>query len=79
MESLSSKELNNIKRVRSDTIFKIGNVKACRTIERITIPVVIAEQNLILTTEVIEDVIPLLLSRDTIKKANTFILRRFRK
>ena len=43
------------------------------SIEWITIPVVIAGQNVLLTTEVIENEIPLLLSKDTMKKANTYI------
>ena len=70
---LSSKELDNIKRDRSETIFKFGNGKICHSIKRITIPVVIAGQNVLLTTEVIENDIPLLLSKDTMKKANTYI------
>ena len=70
---LSSEELDNIKRDRSETIFKFGNGKICHSIKRITIPVVIAGQNVLLTTEVIENDIPLLLSKDTMKKANTYI------
>ena len=37
------------------------------------IPVVTAGQNMLLTTEIIENDIPLLLSKDTMKKANTYI------
>ena len=70
---LRSEELDNIKRDRSETIFKFGNGKICHSIKRITIPVVIAGQNVLLTTEVIENDIPLLLSKDTMKKANTYI------
>ena len=70
---LSSEELDNIKRDRSETIFKFGNGNICHSIKRITIPVVIAGQNVLLTTEVIENDIPLLLSKDTMKKANTYI------
>ena len=70
---LSSEELDNIKRDRSETIFKFGNGKICHSIKRITIPVVIAGQNVLLTTEVIENDIPLLLSKYTLKKANTYI------
>ena len=73
LESLSSEELNNIKCERSETIFKFGNEKICHSFEQITIPAVIAGQNMLLTIEVIENDIPLLLSKDTMKKANTYI------
>ena len=62
-----------MKRERSETIFKFGNGKIYHSIKRITIPVVIAGQHVLLTTEVIENDIPLLLSKDTMKKANTYI------
>ena len=55
LESLSSEELDNIKREQSETIFKFGNGKVCHSIKRITIPVVIAGQNVLLTMEVIEN------------------------
>ena len=58
---------------RSETIFKFGNGKVCHSIKWITIPVVIAGQNVLLITEKIENDIPLLLSKDTMKKANTYI------
>ena len=65
LESLSSEELVNIKRERSETIFKFDNGKICPSSERIRIPVVIAGQNVLLTMDVIENDIPLLLSKDT--------------
>ena len=47
LESLSSEELNNIKCERSETIVKFGNETVCHSTERITIPVVIAGQNVL--------------------------------
>ena len=41
--------------------------------EQITIPAVRAGQNMLLTIEVIENDTPLLLSKDAMKKANTYI------
>ena len=73
LESLSSEELDNIKSEWSETIFKFGNGKICHSIKQITIPVVIAGQNVLLTTKAIENDIPLLLSKDTMKKDNTYI------
>ena len=73
LESLSSEELDNIKSEWSETIFKFGNGKICHSIKQITIPVVIAGQNVLLTMKVIENDIPLLLSKDTMKKDNTYI------
>ena len=73
LKSLSSDELDNIKYERSETIFKFGNGKACHSIEWITISVVIAGQNVLLSTEVTENDILLLLSKVTMKKANTYI------
>ena len=71
LESLSSEELDNVKCEPSETVFKFGNGKICHSIERITVPVVIVEQNVVLTMEVIENDIPLLLSKDKMKNANT--------
>ena len=52
-------------------MFKFGNGKVYHSTERITIPVVIAGQNVLFTPTIIENDIPLLLSKDTMKKANT--------
>ena len=73
LRSLISEELNNIKRERSETTFKFGNGKVCHSIERITIPVVIAVHNVLLTIEVSKNDIPLLLSKVTMKEANNCI------
>ena len=73
LESLSSEELNNIKCERIETIFKFGNGKVCHSIEQITIQVVVVVQNVLVTTEIIKNDIPLLLSKDRMKKANTYI------
>ena len=54
-------------------MFKFGNGKVYHSTERITIPVVIAGQNVLLTPTIIENDILLLLSKDTMKKANTYI------
>ena len=55
------------------TIFKFVNGKVCHSIEWITIPAVIAVQNVFLTTKIIENDISVLLSKDTVRKANTYI------
>ena len=73
LESLSSEELNNIKCERIETIFKFGNGKVCHSTEQITIQVVVVVQNVLVTTEIIKNDIPLLLSKDRMKKANTYI------
>ena len=52
-------------------MFKFGNGKVYHSTERITIPVVIAGQNVLFTPTIIENDIPVLLSKDTMKKANT--------
>ena len=46
-----------------DTIFKFVNGKVCHSIEWITIPAVIAVQNVFLTTKIIENDISVLLSK----------------
>ena len=46
--------------------------KVCHSIERMTITVVITGQNVFPATEVIENDIPLLLGKVTMKKGNTY-------
>ena len=59
LESSSSEKLNNVERETSSTIFELGNGKGCHSIEPVTILVVIAGENVFLTTEVFENDIPL--------------------
>ena len=56
---------------KSETSFRFGNGKVFKSLKRVTLPTFIAAKNVLLSTEVRENGIPLLLSKDAMKKAKT--------
>ena len=62
-----------VREERSETTFKFGNGELFKSIERVTLPAVIAYKNVFLATEVIKNKIPMLLIKETMKSANTYI------
>ena len=51
-------------------MFKFGSGKLIKSLKRVTVPTCIAGKNIDLTTDVIEADIPLLLSKEAMKKSN---------
>ena len=56
-----------------ETSFRCGNGKVFKSIKPVTLRTFIANKNILLTKEVIENDIPLLRSKDAVKKAETYI------
>ena len=73
IETLSEEEVACIKFEESDSTFKFGDSKLIKANRRVTIPTVIAGTSVDLTTDVIDYDIPLLLSKEAMKNANTQI------
>ena len=65
------KTSNQLKKKRVKLGF--GSDKVFKSIQRVTLPTFTANKNVLLTTEVIENDTPLLLSKDAMKKAKTYI------
>ena len=73
LQSLGNEDQQSVRKEKSETIFTIGNGKVFKSIKHVTLPTCIAYKIVLLTTEVIRDDIPLLLSKSTMKKAKTYI------
>ena len=73
LDTLSEEDKKLVKEEKSDTIFKFGDSKTICSMKRMTIPTEIAGKSVNLQTDVISYNLPLLLSKEAMKKANTFI------
>ena len=71
MDSL--KEKPNVTQSDSNEIFKFGNGRSIKSNRKVEIPVIIEGIPVLLTTDVISFDIPLLLSKESMKRANTVI------
>jgi len=69
LETLSEKEMSQIKKEDSSAVFKFGDGKLFRSKSCITFPCVMNGRHITITTDVVECNIPLLLSRSSMKKA----------
>ena len=73
LQSLRNEDQQSVRKEKSETSFWLGNGKVFKSIKRVFLPTFIANKNVLLSTEVIENDIPLLLSKEAIKKAKTYI------
>ena len=73
LESLTKVELYRVFEEKTSSKFKFGDNKLIKSNRRVKIPAVIANRHVIVTTEVIDYDIPLLLSNQSMKKASTKI------
>ena len=71
LETVSPSDFSLVKEFESNTLFKFGSGKLIKSIKRVTISIRIAGKNTDLTKDVIETDIPLLLSKEAMKKSNT--------
>ena len=71
VDSLSEEEKYNIKNFQSNTEFKFGDGKIVTSEKCISIPCKIAGEQVNVVTDVVESEIPLLLSKESTKKAGT--------
>ena len=73
LDTLGEKEQKEIQCVKSDTEFKFGDGKSVSSARCVSIPCRIAEKSVTVETDVVKSEIPLLLSKNSMKKANTKI------
>ena len=72
-ETLSDEERLKVKKERSSMNFKFGDGRKVASIEKVTIPATIGEQPVRIRADVVREEIPLLLSKKSMKKAETNI------
>ena len=68
IESMSEDQKANLKSVDSTAVFRFGNSPPMTSMKKIFLPVTIMDKEMYLPTEVVEADIPLLLSKETLKK-----------
>ena len=73
LETLSDEDKKLVHVEDSNSVFKFGDSKLIKSNKKVTIPTVIADQTVMLTTDVISNDLPLLLSKEAMKRANTQI------
>ena len=71
LDTLSEKEQKETQTVKSDTEFKFGDGKGVSSERCVSIPCRIAGKSVTVETDVVKSEIPLLLSKDSMKKAKT--------
>ena len=69
IESLSNENAKSIKHLQSSVKFRFGDGKIYDSVDCVQLPVYVGRKRVILTTHVVTCNIPLLLSRDSMKKA----------
>lgn len=72
-ESLNEKEKHLVKSENSENIFKFGDGRKVKSMQKVLIPAKIGTSNVLIETDVVNEDIPLLLSKETMKKAGTEI------
>ena len=73
IESLSSKDRASIRYNRSSNTFRFGDGQIYKSKKRLTVPIYISDQKHHLYVDIVDCCIPLLISRDTLKRANAHI------
>lgn len=73
LETLSDNELNHVTESQSNTIFKFGDGNEMRSIKQMKLPARIGDTNINIVTDVVKGDLPLLFSKDAMKKAGTKI------
>ena len=71
LQSLSNEDQQSNREEKSETSFRFGNGKVFKSIKCVALPTFIANKNVLLSTKVYD--IPLLLCRDALKTAKTYI------
>ena len=73
LETLTEEERAKVKYTQSKTLFRFGDSKLYESKERVKIPANIAGIDFVINTDIIDAEIPLLLSKDAMKKAGVII------
>ena len=72
-ETLSIEDQNSITIEPSSTYFKFGGGRKVPSVMKVTIPATIGGQKVSIRTDIVKEEIPLLRSKESMKKANTHI------
>ena len=72
-ETLSIEDQNSITSEPGSTYFKFGDGRKVPSIIKVTIPATIGGQKVSIRTDIVKEEIPLLLSKESMKKANNHI------
>ena len=67
LKTLPEKEVSFVVRKNSNSVFRFGDGKDIKSIELLTVPVLICGQRFLLDIEVVENDIPLLISKGPMK------------
>ena len=73
LDSLSDDELKEVRYEHSDAQFKFGNPNIYKSIHKVVFPAEIGSKKILITADVLETNIPLLISKSAMKKAKTVI------
>ena len=73
ISGLSSKDAEKVKYFDSSSTFKFGSGKVFKSLYRAEIPASIGSEKIMISTDVVETTVPLLLSKEAMKKADTNI------
>ena len=69
LETLDRSQQSQVKESKSSTSFKFGNGDSVKSLKKVKIPACIGGKEVFLETDVIDGDLPLLLSKDAMKKA----------
>ena len=69
LETLDKSQRSMVKEFESGTSFKFGNGDSVKSLKRVKVPAYIGGKNVFIETDVIDGDLPLLLSKDAMKKA----------
>lgn len=69
LDTLSSAQRDKIREEKTSSTFRFGDGKTCASLKRVVIPCVIADFNSTIRTDVVDCNIPLLLSKEAMKRA----------
>ena len=73
LETLEEKQLKQVKYEKSVSKFRFGNPTVYNSLHKVTIPASIGSKQILISTDVIDLDIPLLISKEAMKKSNTVI------
>ena len=73
ISGLSDKQMEKVKYFDSNSSFRFGSGKVFKSLYKAEIPATIGKENIMISTDVVETTVPLLLSKEAMKKAETNI------
>lgn len=72
-QTLTEIDRSKVQYMASETLFRFEDGNIHKAIKKVKIPVVIGKKKILINADIVNSEIPLLLSKDTMKKSGTFI------